>query len=92
MSTYVVLMRPGRPGAKTLLGAKNSRELAREIVAANECKLTHFQPASGRYPMTLVCEAEDNLAIARVLRSLDVFKLRANRNGENRMSVVALQA
>jgi hypothetical protein len=23
--------------------------------------------------MTLVCEAEDNLAIARVLRSLDVF-------------------
>jgi uncharacterized protein with GYD domain len=73
MSTYVVRMRPGRPGARTLLGAKNSRELAREVVAANECKLTHFQPASRRYPMTLVCEAEDNLAIARVLRSLDVF-------------------
>jgi DNA-binding IscR family transcriptional regulator len=73
MSTYVVRVRPGRRGGPTLLGASNSRELAREVVRANECRLTHFQPSSRHYPMTLVCEAEDNLAIARVLRSLDVF-------------------
>ena len=73
MSLYIVRVRPGRFGAHTLLGINNSRELAREIVKAYDCKLTHFQPASRRYPMTLVCEAEDNLAIARVLRSLDVF-------------------
>jgi uncharacterized protein with GYD domain len=73
MSIYVVRIRPGRRGADTLLAASNSRELAREIVKANECRLTHFQPASRHYTMTLVCEAEDNLAIARVLRSLDVF-------------------
>jgi hypothetical protein len=73
MSTYVVRVLPGGRGGDTLLGAKNSRELAREVVRANECTLTHFQPASIRCPMTLVCEAKDNQAIARVLRSLDVF-------------------
>ena len=63
----------GRFGAHTLLGVNNSRELAREIVKAYDCKLTHFQPASRQYPMTLVCEAEDNQKIAKVLRGLDVF-------------------
>jgi response regulator RpfG family c-di-GMP phosphodiesterase len=73
MSLYIVRVRPGRFGADTLLGANNSRQLAREIVKAYDCKLTHFQPASRRYPMTLVCEAEDNQKIAKVMRGLDVF-------------------
>jgi uncharacterized protein with GYD domain len=73
MSLYVVRIRPGRLGADTLLGAPNSCDLAREIVKAYDCKLTHVQPASREYPMTLVCEAEDNQKIAKVLRGLDVF-------------------
>jgi uncharacterized protein with GYD domain len=73
MSLYIVRVRPGRFGADTLLGANNSRQLAREIVKAHDCKLTHFQPASRQYPMTLVCEAEDNQKIAKVMRGLDVF-------------------
>jgi uncharacterized protein with GYD domain len=73
MSLYVVRIRAGRIGADTLLAAPNSCELAREIVKAYDCRLTHFQPASRQYPMTLVCEAEDNQKIANVLRGLDVF-------------------
>jgi len=73
MSTYVVRARAGRRGGDTLLGVKISRELAREIVKAHDCQLIHFQPATLRYPMTLVCEAEDNQKIAKVLRGLDVF-------------------
>ncbi len=73
MSTYVIRVRPARPGGRTLLRITNPRDLARHVVAANKCTLTHFQPASTSYPMILVCEAKDNLAIAGVLRSLDVF-------------------
>ena len=73
MSTYVIRVHPARPGGRTLLRIKNPRDLALHVVAANKCKLVHFQPANTSYPMTLVCEAKDNLAIAGVLRSLDVF-------------------
>jgi hypothetical protein len=73
MPTYVVRVHPARHGSHTLLRATNSSQLARQIIVANKCSLTHFQPATACYPMTLVCEAEDNLAIARVLRGLDVF-------------------
>jgi len=73
MPTYVIRVHPTRRGGHTLLRVKNPRQLALEAVAANKCTLRHFQPPSLSYPMTLVCEAKDNLAIAGVLRSLDVF-------------------
>lgn len=73
MSTYVVRVHPGSPRCRALLMAQNSRQLALQVIAANRCKMTYFQAASARYPMTFVCEAKGNLAIAKVLRSLDVF-------------------
>lgn len=73
MSTYVIRVRPARPGGRSLLRIKNPREVALHVIAAHKCTLTHFQPATASYPMTLVCEAKDSLAIAGVLRSLDLF-------------------
>jgi hypothetical protein len=73
MSTYVIRVHRARPGGRTLLRIKNPREVALHVAVANKCTLTHFQPATASYPMTLVCDAKDNLAIAAVLRSLDVF-------------------
>jgi hypothetical protein len=58
MSTYVIRVHPARPGGRTLLRFKNPREVALHVVVANKCTLTHFQPATASYPMTLVCEAK----------------------------------
>lgn len=73
MPTYVIRVHPARRGSHALLKIKDQNQLALQVVAANKCTLTHFQPATPSYPMTLVCQAKDNLAIAGVLRSLDMF-------------------
>ena len=73
MARYVIRVEPARPGGSMLLKITNPRQLALQVAVANKCTLVHFQPASTSYPMVLVCEAKDNLAIAGVLRSLDVF-------------------
>jgi len=71
--TYVIRVHPARRGGDTLLRIKNPGQLALQVVAANKCTPTYCQPPTPSYPMTLVCQAKDNLAIAGVLRSLEVF-------------------
>lgn len=73
MARYVIRVQPARSDGSMLLRIANPRQLALQVAIANKCTLVHFQPATTSYPMILVCEAKDNLAISGVLRGLDVF-------------------
>jgi hypothetical protein len=73
MTRYIVRTRPKSLDAVTLLGAEHSEEIARAIVKACDCEMTHFQPATRLSPMTILCDAKDKTAIARIVRCLDLL-------------------